>query len=348
VKREILAIPAARAVYTRRSVLAASVYLISATACTSWRTGSYEGLRSDRWLGPARTIAVLEGERAFAEGPAVAPDGDVFFTNLRHNRIMRYSPATGALSVFRENSNGANGQKFDAHGRLTVCEAALGRITRTDLANGDFVVLCDSYGGAPIEDVNDLAMDARGRIYFSSRPKNLDPARGNVSAVYRLDTSGTVRRVLARPDVQMPNGLAVSTDQSTLYVIDSNGQAGGRRVLEAYTIAPDGELAHRRLLHDFSPGRGGDGMCVDRRGNLYVAAGLHAIRNSTAETLDVLPGIHVFSPHGRLLAYRETPEDAVTNCAFGRGASAHTLYVTCGRQLLAMEATTPGPEGVRP
>jgi sugar lactone lactonase YvrE len=89
-------------------------------------------------------------------------------------------------------------------------------------------------------------------------------------------------------------------------------------------------------------------MCVDSRGNLYVAAGLHAIRKSTAETLDVLPGIHVFSPHGRLLAYRETPEDAVTNCAFGRSASARTLYVTCGRQLLAMEATTPGPEGARP
>lgn len=328
---------------TRRNLLVAGVSVLGAAACTSWRTRRYEGLRSDRWLGPARTLAEVEGERAFCEGPAVAPDGDVFFTNLRQNRIMRYSPASRSVTVFRENSNGANGQKFDAHGRLTICEAALGRITRTDLATGESVVLCDHYGGAPIEDVNDLAIDSLGRIYFSSRPKNQDPSMGNVSAVYRLDPSGSLARLLARPDVQMPNGLAVSTDQTTLYVIDSNGQPGGRRVLDAYALSGAGELAHRRLLHDFAPGRGGDGMCVDQAGNLYVAAGLHAIRKSTAETLDVLPGIHVFSPRGRLLAYRETPEDTVTNCAFGRGASAHTLYVTCGRRLLAMEASTPGP-----
>jgi gluconolactonase len=328
---------------SRRSLLAAGMYVVGAAACTSWRTQSYRGLRSDRWLGPARLLAELDGERAFAEGPAVAPDGDVYFTNLRQDRIMRYSRATAALSVFRENSNGANGQKFDAQGRLTICEQALGRITRTDLTSGESVVLCDHYGGAPIEDVNDLAIDAHGRIYFSSRPKNLDAAVGNVSAVYRLDPSGMATRLLARPDVQMPNGLAVSTDQFTLYVIDSNGQAGGRRMLEAYALTGDGALAHRRLLHDFSPGRGGDGMCVDREGNLYVAAGLHAIRKSTAETLAVLPGIHVFSPRGRLLAYRETPGDAVTNCAFGRGISAHTLYVTCGRQLLAMQTAIPGP-----
>jgi gluconolactonase len=286
---------------------------------------------------------VLDGERAFAEGPAVAPDGDVFFTNLRQNRIMRYSPATAALSVFREQSNGANGQKFDARGRLTICEGALGRITRTDLASGESSVLCDQFGGAPLEDVNDLAIDRQGRIYFSSRPKNEDPSRGNVSAVYRLDPSGGVTRLLARPAVQMPNGLAVSTDQTTLYLIDSNSGAGGRRVLEAYALSGDGELTQQRLLHDFAPGRGGDGMCVDRAGNLYVAAGLHAIRRSTAETLDVPAGIHVFSPRGRLLAYQETPGDTVTNCAFGHGASAHTLYVTCGRRLLAMDATTPGP-----
>jgi gluconolactonase len=329
---------------SRRGLLVAGVYFVGVAACTGWRTPRYEDLRSDRWLGPTRVLAELDGERAFAEGPAVAPDGDVFFTNLRQNRIMRYALASAALSVFREESNGANGQKFDAQGRLTICEQSLGRITRTDLSSGESVVLCDSYGGAPLADVNDLAIDARGRIYFSSSPKNQDPARGNISAVYRLDPSGGVTRLLAQPDVQMPNGLAVSADQTTLYVIDSNGQAGGRRVLDAYTLSGEGAPTHRRLLHDFAPGRGGDGVCVDRTGNLYVAAGLHATRKSKAETLDVPPGIHVFSPHGRLLAYRETPGDVVTNCTFGRGATANTLYVTCGRRLLAMQSTTPGPE----
>jgi gluconolactonase len=336
-------VTADRTSWSRRRLLAAGVSWLGVAACTPLPVSSrYSGLRSDHWLGPARTLALLEGERPFTEGPAVAPNQDVYFTEMRASRILRYAPATAALSMFREQSNKANGLAFDGAGRLVVCEEAVGRITRLDLAGNAVEVLAESYGGAPIKDVNDLAIDSEGRIYFTSRPKNLDPTQGNVSALYRLDPDGTVARLLARPEVEMPNGLAISRDQSTLYLIDSNGSAGGRRVIEAYRLSRRGELSGRHLVHDFGLGRGGDGMSLDRQGNLYVAAGLHATRKSTAETLDVLPGIHVFSPGGRLLAYRETPEDTVTNCAFGHGASAHTLYVTCGRRLLGIDTKVGG------
>ncbi len=85
---------------------------------------------------------------------------------------------------------------------------------------------------------------------------------------------------------------------------------------------------------------------VDEQGNLYVAAGLHSLREGS-ETLDTRPGIHVFSPQGELLAYRETPMDSVTNCTFG-GDDLKTLYVTAGRHLLAGRSIIAGNENYRP
>jgi gluconolactonase len=81
-------------------------------------------------------------------------------------------------------------------------------------------------------------------------------------------------------------------------------------------------------------------MSIDAEGNLYVAAGLHATRD-TSETLDPRPGIHVISPEGELLGYRETPVDTITNCTFG-GDDRRTLYVTCGKYLVSMPTRIPG------
>ncbi|MFP6886681.1 MAG: SMP-30/gluconolactonase/LRE family protein, partial [Opitutales bacterium] len=97
---------------------------------------------------------------------------------------------------------------------------------------------------------------------------------------------------------------------------------------------------------DFYPGRSGDGMCIDAEGNLYVAAGLHKTRK-TSETLDTRPGIHVISPTGELLAFRETPEDTITNCTFG-GKDLRTLYVTCGPFLLGIRTKVPGKASYLP
>ena len=81
-------------------------------------------------------------------------------------------------------------------------------------------------------------------------------------------------------------------------------------------------------------------MCIDAEGNLYVAAGLHVTRE-TSETLDTRPGIHVISPAGELVAYRETPVDTITNCTFGDN-DLRTLYVTCGKYLVSMRTQIPG------
>jgi len=212
------------------------------------------------------------------------------------------------------------------------------------MRTGKVAVLADSFEGRPLEAPNDLALDAAGRIYFSSRPSSDAPARGSVNAVYRIDRDGSLHRILKEPDIHMPNGLEVSSDSRTLYLIESHPDEGKHRHLRAYDLGPDGSVANPRVLIDFYPGRSGDGMCLDSRGNLYVAAGLHQ-RRGTSETLDTKPGIHVISPQGKLLAYVETPEDTITNCAFG-GRDLRTLYITAGAQLLSIRTKTPGRAAV--
>lgn len=229
---------------------------------------------------------------------------------------------------------------FDKRGRLIACEGGAGRVTRTDMATGEVEVLASSYEGRPIEAPNDLVIDASGRIYFTSRPSSDVPPRGYVNAVYRIDMDGSIRQVLAEPDVDMPNGIALSPGEETLYVIEAHADAGRARHIKAFAVEPDMSLSDDRILIDFYPGRSGDGMCVDADGNLYVAAGLHA-RRGTSETLDTRPGIHVISSSGELLDYLATPQDTVTNCTFG-GADLKTLYVTAGRQLLSARSAIPG------
>jgi gluconolactonase len=307
---------------------------------TSASALDYSGLDSAKFLGPVVIEATVTTEKYFTEGPAVDANGEVFFTNT--GEILKYSPKTKKLEVFRMPST-ANGSCFDAQGRLLNCEAGdgtTGRVTRTDLQTSKIEVLCDAFGGFPLGGPNDLTIDSKDRIYFTSRLTNTDPAKGNVNVVYRIDPDGKTSRILAAPEIDMPNGLAVSPDEKTFYLIEADGRAGRARNIRAYDLQPDGSVTNMRVLVDLSPGRSGDGMELDEQGNLYVAAGLHKPRG-TSESLDTRPGLHVFSPQGKLLAFVETPEDTVTNCAFG-GDDLRTLYITCGKHLLSVRTTIPG------
>ncbi|MHC4402813.1 MAG: SMP-30/gluconolactonase/LRE family protein [Planctomycetota bacterium] len=303
----------------------------------------YAGLHGERYF--AQPEVRRETDVAFLEGPACDRQGNVFFTNVPAERILRWDPAARKLSVFRHPSNAANGLAFDRRGRLLACEGGAGRVTRTDLETGQIEVLIDQYQGKPVGKPNDLALDAKGRIYFTSRfGGNLEP--GQVNGVYRIDPDGRSERILATPEVDMPNGIVTSPDDRALYLIDADGRQSRARRIRAYALKPDGTVAGERLLFDFYPGRSGDGMAIDAEGNLYVAAGLHRRRGSS-ETLDTRPGIHVISPSGKLLAFVETPEDTVTNCTFG-GLDLKILYVTCGKKLLSIRTRIPGKPLYRP
>jgi len=287
----------------------------------------------------------VEATVAFTEGPTVAEDGTVYFTDLYSNRIMRRSPA-GMVSVFRQPSNRANGLIFDSEWRLLACEGGDGesilpRVTRTNMETGDIEVIADGYNGKQLHQPNDLSFDAQGRIYFTDRPgANPRPEQTGVHGVYRIDTDGSIERILTEPEVLRPNGIVISPDDSTLYIIETEQSEGGPRLIRAYDLSAEGRVSNSRVFHNFYPGRSGDGMTIDSEGNLYVAAGLNNLRG-TSETLDTVAGIHVFSPSGELLEHIPIPEDTITYAAFG-GPALRPLYITAGKTLFSVRTEIVG------
>ena len=285
---------------------------------------------------------------SFTEGPTVDEGGAVYFTDLRvNNRILKMDP-DGTVTTFREPSNGANGLIFDSEWRLLAAEAGNGadippRISRTTIETGEIAVLADAFEGKGLHRPNDLTIDSQGRVYFTDRPDPgvpPDPDKTNVHGVYRIDPDGNVARILTEPEVVRPNGIVISPDDTTLYVIETEQQEGGARMIRAFDLAPDGTASNSRVFHDFYPGRSGDGMTIDSAGNLYVAAGLNRLRG-TSETLDTVAGIHVFSPSGELMEHIPIPEDTITNAAFG-GDDLRTLYVTAGKTLFSIRTDIAG------
>ena len=115
------------------------------------------------------------------------------------------------------------------------------------------------------------------------------------------------------------------------YVVDSHGRPGGNRKVWAFDVAEDGTPGHRRLVFDFGKGRGGDGLRLDERGNLWAAAGIKLPRHA-GETADVPPGVYVIAPEGKLLGRIPISEDLCTNLAFG-DPGRRTLFVTAGKSV---------------
>ena len=277
----------------------------------------------------------------FTEGPTVDREGNVYFSEMVFQRIMKLSPS-GVVTIYREHSNNANGLLIDPQGRLIACEGAESQrmgvtqkfkpqMTRTDLRTGKMEVLADRYQGKLFAGPNDVTIDGKGRLYFT------DLTGG---AVYRIDVGGQLSRILATPEIQRPNGIQISPDDKTLYLIEANGAQGGARMIRAYDLHADGTVSNMRIHYNFYPGRSADGMSIDTLGNLYASAGMNQLRG-TSETLDTKTGIYVISPQGKLLKFIPIPEDYITNNAFG-GPDMKTLYVTAGKTLYKIRTDIAG------
>jgi gluconolactonase len=262
------------------------------------------------------------------------------------NRIYSLWPDQ-TLSVFRDPSGRANGNTFDLEGRLVTCEGAEHgpsggrRLVRTDLATGAVTELASHFEGRRLNSPNDVTCDEQGRLFFT------DPRYGDrsdlelaVEGVYRLDPDGNLHLIVDQTAVERPNGLAITPDGSELYVIDSNQAPGGNRKVWSFQLDRDGNALGQRIVYDFGPGRGGDGMELDSQGTLYVCAGINEPR-STGETMQNPPGVYMISPGGVLLDIINIPQDVITNCCFG-GPDLKTLYVTAGHRLFSVDVATPG------
>lgn len=284
-------------------------------------------------------------EKGAGEGPCWHPELGLLTSGDNH--IFRRDRA-GKVAIYRQDS-GSNGLMFDRQGRLIFCDAERRRVCRLDL-DGKLTVIAEKFDGHRFNQPNDLTIDSKNRIYFS------DPCYGGrahlemkdasgqiVEGVYRIDPDGKVSRVVGR-EVNRANGLVVTHDDKTLFVADNNNDAAGAaRKLWRFDLKDDGTIdpKSQKLIHDWGKTRGPDGMKLDAKGRLFVAAGLNR-QNPPAEVQDKpTAGVYVFSPEGKLLEFVNIPRDETTNVAFG-GDDLKTLYVTAGGSLWSMKVNTPG------
>jgi gluconolactonase len=239
---------------------------------------------------------------AFVEGPAWSPLGFLIFSDIPNSKLLRFMPGAQA-TVYREGSNGANGNRFDEQGRLYTCESHTRRVTRTD-KNGKIEVLAERWQGRRLNAPNDLAVRKEGDVYFT------DPAFGNQQDTRELDFFGVYRisrkgelEVIAKPKGR-PNGIALSPGGHALYVSNSD-----ERNVRSYDLDKSGAASNERTLISGIDGVP-DGICVDEKGDLYVAANQ----------------LYVYSPEGKplgMIPLSETP----SNCAFG-DPDLGSLYIT--------------------
>jgi gluconolactonase len=292
------------------------------------------------------------------EGPACAPDGSIYFSDIAvgpdKGLIMRFDPKSMKTSIFVADSKKSNGLKFDAKGRLIACEGSDHggqAVASYDVDTKTRTVLADSYKGKRLNAPNDMTIDRKGRIYFSD-PRYLGPEKRELEhmSVYRIDTDGTVVEVTH--DAEKPNGVALSPDDKTLYVIDHNNlnerldespnpAKKGAMKLYAFPLGDDGLInGPRRTLIDLGDENGFDGMAVDEKGNLYLAQ--RSLKR---------PGVLVTDPDGKEIAFiatgvsqsgAKTPVGIPSNCCFGAGEEKTTLYVTVDVSLYRIKLKIPG------
>jgi gluconolactonase len=273
---------------------------------------------------------VFEG-CAFAEGPAADADGNVYFSDCPNNRILVYRPDSGKTDVWKDPSGRANGMNFDAEGRLVVCcdgKDGGARAVQRYEPDGTVTTMASHYDGKLLNAPNDLCFDREGRIYFT------DPRYGfkedleqDCMAVYRLDLDGSLTRVI--DDLETPNGILITPDNKTLYLVDHNPEPGGARTLVAYDLDQAGNWQQRAVFHNFGDGYGGDGMVLDVQGNIYLTAGE-----------DEKAGIYIFSPEGEQIGFIPVPETP-GNCTFG-GPDLSILYIAASESLYRIKLTIPG------
>jgi gluconolactonase len=331
---------------TARSALIGVALMLASSAAKS---SDLKDVPPPAELLPSGSAVSVAARVSFLEGPAFDAEGTLYFSDLTGNRILTMSPA-GVLAVFRADSGRTNGNTFDAQGRLISCEGAeqgpggRRRMVRTDFKAGKHEVLTDRFEGKRYNAPNDVCVDGKGRIWFTEPYYGEDRAslEMGAEAVYRIDPDDKVVRVVSQPQVERPNGLAVTPDAKTLYLIDSHPRPGGNRKVWAFELDDSGTLVpgRQRLVYDFGKGRGGDGMRLDVRGNLWVAAGI-SIPRTSGETADVPPGVYVITPEGKLLGRIPIPEDVITNLAFG-GPDRKTLHVVSGKSVFKVPVSVAG------
>ena len=289
---------------------------------------------------PDQEAQQLATDFAFTEGPLWHPDGYWLFVDLRREPpvIHRMSPAGGTPEIIREPSGGTNGMTLDLQGRLLMCEGDNRSITRME-PDGTINVVADRWDGKRFHRPNDIVCRSDGSIYITNPSGRVPEEEQEIEwpgTLHRIATDGTVE-ILAH-DIDFPNGIAFSPDESALYVSNTrklgerpdqywDGEVKQNQYIQAYDVAADGSLSNSRVFGSMASAEDGvpDGMKVDAEGRVYCTGS---------------GGVWVFAPDGEHLGIIRVPE-IPANCAFG-GPDFRTMLFTARTSVYSLRMTTPG------
>ncbi len=284
-------------------------------------------------LGHAAIERIATGFR-FTEGPAYYGDGRyLLFSDIPNDALLRWDETTGAVATLRHPAGYPDGNTRDRQGRLITCELGSRTLTRTE-HDGTVTVLAASFEGTRLTGPNDVVVKSDGSIWFSDNGAGI---RGNYLGdkapqempfrVYRLDPA-TGALTIAVGDMERPNGLCFSPDESRLYVVDT---PSGTRTTHVYDIV-DGKAVNGRLFFDGTPGYA-DGIRCDTDGNVWCGF-------SGGPGQD---GVAVFAPDGTLIGRILLPERCANLCFGGR--KRNRLFMTASQSVYALYVEAQGNPG---
>ena len=283
-------------------------------------------------LNPDSHLEQLCTGARWAEGPIYFAEGDyLIWSDIKNNRMLRWSDKDG-MSTFRSPANYTNGNYRDLQGRLITCSHGARAVQRTE-ADGTIVTLVDHYQAARLNSPNDLVVKSDGTIWFTDPPYGIiQPEEGYFADselpgnfIYRFDPQTNELTIVVN-DMDKPNGLAFSPDETILYVADSglSHDPNGPHHIRAYTVVDDKSLTNGRVFAVIDPGVP-DGFRLDIHGNLFT---------SSADS------IQVYDPNGTLLGKIMLPEVAA-NCTFG-GPNKNRLFIAATTSIYSITLNTQG------
>jgi len=276
-------------------------------------------------IGNAGIERIMTGLR-WAEGPCWSADGHyLIVSDVANNRMMRWLEDDGHVSVFRSPSNFSNGNTRDAQGRLVTCEQQTRRVTRTE-HDGTITILADRYDGKRFNAPNDIVVAKDGAVWFTDPGYGIlnnyegDKAEAELpTRVYRIDgQSGAL--TIAADDMQRPNGLAFSGDESLLYIVDS-----GAATLRVYPVGAGAKLGKGRVFAaNFAPGIT-DGVRVDSDGHVWCSMGWADPKED---------GVRCYAPDGAPIGKIHLPETTANLCFGGR--KRNRLFIAASTSVYAI------------
>ncbi len=262
----------------------------------------------------------------WTEGPVWVPAQNcLYFSDIPAQKLFRWSP-DNVVSLFRKNTDFANGNTLDTHGRLVTCSHGRRRLERVEV-DGSIGSLASEYEGKPLNSPNDVVVKSDGSIWFTDPTYgimgNYEGNRGvqeqEARNVFCLSADGEALTSVSA-ELSQPNGLAFSPDETRLYVADSGGShdPAVEATIFAFDVSPDNRLSNKRSFAVVSPGFP-DGLRVDHLGNLWT---------SSADS------VQCYAPDGTHLGKIFVPE-VVSNLEFG-GPRNTRMFITASTSVYAI------------